>query len=367
MGAGRYRLAGMSAELRIIDAAGNRAREGLRVLEDVARFGLDDAELSAELKDLRHGLRDGLGGLAALGAGALALVEGRDTAGDVGTGIEGSGEGARADLADVAGAAAGRVSEALRTLEEVSKVLGAGVEAGGAAPWMAFEALRYRVYEVHRRVAVGIRPAARQWRLCVLITERLCVHHPWEVVAERAMVGGADCLQLREKELESGELLVRARRLVGMARGRGVSVIVNDRADVALLAGADGVHVGQTDLGVAEVRRLGARPARRLLVGVSCSTVEQARAAVRDGADYLGLGPMFVSGTKARAVLAGVGLVREVVADPVASRAPHLAISGITAQNLGGLMAEGCRGVAVSGAVCGAEDVEGAARGLCGG
>jgi thiamine-phosphate pyrophosphorylase len=143
-------------------------------------------------------------------------------------------------------------------------------------------------------------------------------------------------------------------------------VIVNDRADVALLAGADGVHVGQSDLSVAEVRRLSSRPARRLLVGVSCSGVEQAREAVAAGADYLGLGPMFASTTKVKGRLAGPALVEAVVRDPVASRVPHLAISGINESIVGELLAVGCRGVAVSAAVCGAEDVAGAVRALLG-
>src|SRR5690606_21950697 len=102
---------------------------------------------------------------------------------------------------------------------------------------------------------------------------------------------------LREKELSDRELLARARRLVGIARekDRSVAVIINDRPDIALLAGADGVHLGQTDLTVADVRRIAGF---ELLVGVSCSTLAQAQQAAREGADYLGLGPMFASRTK---------------------------------------------------------------------
>ncbi|MCB9840758.1 MAG: thiamine phosphate synthase [Phycisphaeraceae bacterium] len=354
----------MSAEARIIDAAANRAREALRVMEDVARFGLDDAALAGELKAMRHGLRDAIGGLSGVGIGEADLLSSRDTPGDVGTSIEGAGEGSRRGLVDVAAAAGARLSEALRTLEEVSKTLADG-DDGAARSWERFEALRYAGYDVQRRLALAMSPPARQWRLCVLVTEALC-RQPWEVVVRDAIEAGADCLQLREKSLDSRELLARARRLVEIARPLGASVIINDRPDIALLSGADGVHLGQTDLTVGDVRRLSARLARRLIVGVSCSTLEQARAAVADGADYIGLGPMFVSGTKPKAVLAGPGLVERVVADPVASRVPRLAISGITPANIGELAAVGCRGVAVSAAVCGAADVGAAVRGLLG-
>ncbi|MEZ6233095.1 MAG: thiamine phosphate synthase [Phycisphaerales bacterium] len=352
----------MSAEFRIIDAAANRAREALRVMEDVARFGLDDAVLAGELKAMRHGLRDAIGGLSCVGIGGRELASSRDTPGDVGTSIEGADEGSRRDLGEVAAAAGARLSEALRTLEEVAKALADGGE-GAARLWERFESLRYSGYDVQRRLTLAMAPAARQWRLCVLVTEALC-RQPWEVVVREAVEAGADCVQLREKSLESRELLARARRLVETARPLGASVVINDRPDIALLSGADGVHLGQTDMNVQDVRRLSARPARRLIVGVSCSTIEQARAAVAGGADYIGLGPMFVSGTKPKAALAGTGLVERVVADAVASRVPHVAISGITAANVGELAAVGCRGVAVSAAVCGAEDVGAAVRGL---
>lgn len=360
----------MSAELRILDANANRAREALRVMEDIARFGLDDPALSADLKATRHRLREALARLASVGIDGPALLESRDTPGDLGTAIEGSGEASRTDLANIAAAAASRLGESLRSLEETAKLLPTAPGALESA-WESFEGLRYAAYDLHRRLVLALRPSARQWRLCVLITEALC-RHPWEAVAARAIAAGADCLQLREKSLDSGELLRRAERLVQIARDtpapgtRRPSVIINDRAEIALLAGADGVHVGQSDLGVADVRRLSARPARRLLVGVSCSTLERAVQAVRDGADYLGLGPMFPSTTKAKPTLAGPGLISAVVGDPVASRVPHLAISGITRERAGELAAVGCRGIAVSAAVCGAEDVEGAVRGIIG-
>jgi thiamine-phosphate pyrophosphorylase len=192
----------------------------------------------------------------------------------------------------------------------------------------------------------------------VLITESLC-RRPWLEVARAAIEGGADCVQLREKEMEDREVLARAKSLVELARSPlahalgSCSVIINDRPDIALAAGADGVHLGQGDMPVRAVREIAGAG---LIVGVSTSRVEEARAAVRDGADYLGLGPMFATTTKHKPELRGPGYVREVMADPMLAGVPHLAIGGITPGNVVELAAAGCRGVAVSSAVCGAED-----------
>lgn len=343
----------MSSIARLIDANANRAREGLRVVEDVARFVLGDATACAELKAIRHGLGGAIGSLP---VDRGVLLAWRDTAGDVGTTATTAGEASRADLPAIVAAAAGRLAEALRAIEEGAKAL----NAGGVA--RDVERLRYRAYDacggVERALGTG---RAEQWRLCVLITEALCTHHPWERVAELAVEGGADCLQLREKGLETGELIARARVLMEIVRGAGGGraggpavprVIVNDRVDVALVAGADGVHVGQGDMSVRGVRQIAGNS---LLVGVSTGNLEQARAAAAAGADYCGVGPMFASTTKPKAV-AGLGYLREYLADAACARVPHLAIGGIGGANLGELVGAGCRGIAVSSAVCGAEE-----------
>lgn len=335
----------MAALERMFDANVNRACEGLRTLEDLARFLLDDAETSRRAKDARHSIRT-----AAASVGPRRLVAWRDTPGDVGTAISTPDEMSRKDAGSLAAAAGNRVAEALRACEEVAKAL-------DLQP-LAFEAARYEAYEIQRRLLTALGAGSPRWSVCVLITDELC-RRGWKAVAEGACRGGASCLQLREKDLGDRELLDRARAMVELARPLGVPVVVNDRPDVALIAGAAGVHVGQGDLPVGDVRKV---VGDRLLVGVSCATLEQARQAVQDGADYLGLGPMFTSGTKAKPALSGPALVEAVVADAVASRLPHLAISGIDATNACELARRGCHGVAVCGAVCGADDPESATR-----
>lgn len=339
--------------VRMLDANFNRAREALRVMEDAARFVAGDGGVCAACKRGRDELRLAIG---ELGLDATRLAAARDTPGDVGTGLTGAGEGDRGDgVFGVVVAAGKRLSEALRVIEEAGKLL-----PGGTPGVARIKGLRYQGYEIERRLTMALAGGlgggarARQWGLCVLITEALCQHHPWERVAEEAMRGGADCVQLREKTLEGKALLERALRLLEIARERrggkgGVSVIVNDRVDVALAAGADGVHVGQGDLPVAAVRRLAGR---RLLVGVSTANIGEARRAAEEGADYCGCGPVFVTTTKHKPVLSGMGYLREYLADERVSKVPHLAISGITPENMGALVAAGVKGVAVSSAVC---------------
>jgi thiamine-phosphate pyrophosphorylase len=322
-------------------------------MEDLARFVLDDDRLSAELKGLRHDLRAALTEVPGVDVGLL--LASRDTERDVGTLHTHPGECRREGLRDLALAASGRLCEALRCIEEASKALG-----GNAA---AFEALRYRAYPLEQSLALALGTGTcPQWRLCILITESLC-RLPWLQVARAAIAGGADCLQMREKALPDRDLLSRAAQLVDTARShpRKAAVIVNDRADIALAAGADGVHLGQEDLPVGEARRIAGD---RLWLGVSTATLEDARAAARAGADYCGVGPMFATTTKHKPVLGGPGSLRAYLEDSVASRLPHLAIGGITPHNVHELVRAGCRGVAVSSAVCGAEDPEAICRAL---
>ncbi len=343
------------ALLRILDANANRAREALRVLDDVARFALDDAALTADLKTLRHAV---LGALARAMPDAGHLLASRDTEGDVGTGLTTPSEFQREGLAQIAQRNAARLTEALRSLEEALKALG---DPAAAAD---IEQARYRAYTLHRTLALRLGCASRGQRtLCVLITQSLCTHHAWDTVARRAIEGGADALQLREKDLSDRAVLERARALVAIARemNPAVQVWINDRPHVALLARAHGVHVGQTDLAVADVRAI---VGLGMLVGVSTSRLDEALQASDDGADCCGLGPMFPSTTKAKPTIAGPDYLRAYLAEPRTARIPHLAISGIDAARAGELARLGCRGVAVSSAVCSAPDPREAARAI---
>jgi thiamine-phosphate pyrophosphorylase len=328
--------------LRILDANFNRAREAIRMLEDIARFSLNDADLASGFKTLRHDLTASLET-----TDSLRMLAHRDTPHDVGTQLQTRAEYQRESLHDIAAASAGRLSESLRAIEECLKGQALTDEA------KRVEQARYAAYALDQRLRLALGTGRqRQWRVCVLITASLC-KHPWLDVARAAIDGGADCLQLREKNLDGGELLERATLLVQLAKPRGCSVIINDSPDIAILADADGVHVGQTDLPISAVQRLAGK---RLLVGVSTSNPLQARAAASAGADLCGVGPMFATTTKHKPDLAGPAYLREYLAEPHTARIPHLAIGGITPENIRELSEIGCLGVAVSSVVCSARD-----------
>ena len=175
---------------------------------------------------------------------------------------------------------------------------------------------------------------------------------------EAALKGGVTCVQLREKELEDAAFLQEARELSALCRRYGVPFLVNDNVDIALASGADGVHVGQEDMDPAQVRL---RAGKDMLLGVSVHTVEEAREAVRKGADYLGVGAMFPTGTKADAERVPRQVLRNICA---AVDVPVVAIGGLNRESIPRLSGSGVDGVALVSAIFSAEDIEGACREL---
>ena len=339
---------------RILDASANRAAEGLRVVEDYARFVLDDAHLTAQVKSLRHDL-----------AACLALLPmadrlaARDTTDDVGTEITTAAEASRADAWQVCTASSERVKQSLRSLEEYGKLHSAEFAA-------RIEQLRYRHYTLER--AIGITTTAIDrlhfCSLCVLVDGRDSLDAFAELCTQ-VVAAGVPMIQLRDKRLDDRALLERARLLVEIAASDAHAeghanthtlTIVNDRPDIAAAAGADGVHLGQDDLPPKAARDI---LGPRALIGVSTHNIHQARAAVLDGASYIGAGPTFPSETKSFDAFPGLDYLREVAAEV---RLPTLAIGGITAENLPEVLATGVGGVAVSSAVAAAPDPGAAAR-----
>lgn len=331
--------------MRVIDASANRAAEGLRVLEDYVRFVLDDPFLTGELKGVRHELAACLERLP-----MDARLAARETLADVGTDIKGAQEARRQDFAQLADANFSRVREALRSLEEYAKLIAPELAA-------ASERLRYRLYTLHRAVRRMDR-ARKQLagaRLYVLVDgcdseaelERLCA----------SLVGaGVHVLQLRDKRLDDRALIGRARAVRRVTRGTDTLFIMNDRPDLAVLAEADGVHVGQEELSVKDARTI---VGCERLVGVSTHNIEQARQAVLEGADYIGCGPTFPSPTKRFEAFPGPAFLRQVAAE---IRLPAFAIGGIREGNLGMVLETGFFRVAVSSGVTGVADPAVAAK-----
>ena len=234
-----------------------------------------------------------------------------------------------------------RIAEALRSLEEYSKLVNV---------WLAgrFEVLRYDIYTVEKMTmtAVAAHRSLGDARLMVLVGG-LPTFGDLTWVVEEAIAGGADVIQYREKGVPDRELLRRAREVrILTARAR-IPLIMNDRADLARLAGCDGVHLGQEDVSVRDARRVLNSASH---VGVSTHDREQLDAAVLAGASYLGVGPVFPSPTKefSEPELAGLAYVR-LAAE--ATALPWFAIGGIHAENVDRVLEAGATRVAVSGAV----------------
>ena len=180
-------------------------------------------------------------------------------------------------------------------------------------------------------------------------------------IARAALAGGADAVQLRDKSATAQNLCLLVTEIQPIARKFGAVLLVNDRVDVALVAGADGAHVGQEDLPAREARRLLPPPS---VLGVSAGTVEEARKAARAGADYIGVGPVFPTPTKPDAgePIGVEGLARVARAVEV----PVVAIGGITLENVTAVIEAGASGAAVVSAVVSAQDMAQAARALKG-
>ena len=175
---------------------------------------------------------------------------------------------------------------------------------------------------------------------------------------EAALKGGVTCVQLREKDLEEGAFFQEAKEICDLCRRYGVPFIVNDNVEIAIACGADGIHVGQEDLAAGEVRH---RVGENMILGVSVHTVEEARQAVRDGADYLGLGAVFPTGTKTDADVMPGDMLRAICG---AVDVPTVAIGGLNRSNILQLSGSGVDGAALVSAIFGAEDIEEACREL---
>lgn len=195
-------------------------------------------------------------------------------------------------------------------------------------------------------------------RLHLVTDSALCGERGLLSVVEAAVRGGVSCVQLREKTLATRAFVERARALKASLAPLGVPLIINDRVDVALACGADGIHVGQGDMAPADVRRL----LPDALVGLSIETLEQLEHAEQEAVDYYGISPVFATTTKADTA-AAVGLegLRKM---RTRTRRPLVAIGGIAPDNAQAVIAAGADGLAVVSALCAAPDPGEVARQL---
>jgi len=308
--------------IRVLDANINRAAEGMRVLEDMARFILENQCLCESIKQCRHNLRD-----------QSPSVYSRNTSEDVGTRISTAKEKNRGSLHDIAIAASHRCSEALRVVEEFLKLHGAQ---------HSIESIRYTMYDLSAEVIRGLGSTNKQqWKCCFIMTADDCAL-PWKNTLTQALAGGCDCVQIREKAMQTKALIYHVLEVKEITDKHGVPIIINDRVDVMLATNSAGVHLGKDDMPIMDARKISGKGR---IIGATAHSEEEVVIATEAGADYIGVGAMFASSTKPTAIVKGPPLLN------YAKHIHHLAVGGITPENVRQLYTVGCKGIAVSSSI----------------
>lgn len=315
---------------RILDANLDRAREGLRIIEDWCRFGINNVPMAGECKQMRQELASWH---------SQEIRTARDTPGDIGTQLTHPQEEQRASIHQVLQANLCRVQEALRVLEEYGKIYSPDMG-------IAFKQMRYRVYTLETNLLAFRRHRLLNQAPLYLVTsssEQLFLN------VEAALQGGLTLVQYREKKADDLMRLSHAQKLRQMCYHYGALFIINDRVDLALAVDADGVHLGQQDLPIAIARQL-LGPDR--VIGRSTTNSDEMQRAIAEGADYIGVGPVYETPTKAGKAAAGLEYVQYAAKNaPI----PWFAIGGIDPNNINEVINAGAQRVAIVRAIMEAE------------
>jgi thiamine-phosphate pyrophosphorylase len=324
---------------RILDANLDRAREGLRVIEEWCRFGLENAPLT----DCCKRLRQQLGGWHSNQLRAM-----RNTPEDPGTQLTHAQEQQRSSLQGLLQVNFARIQEALRVLEEYGKLYNSALAAD-------CKHMRYQVYDLESQLLGHPRLQKLQRSPLYLVTSP---HDDLLAIVEAALQGGLTLVQYRDKTSDDQTRLVKAQALRQLCHRYDALLIINDRVDLAIAVDADGVHLGQQDIPIALARQI-LGPQR--LVGRSTTNATEMEKAVAEGADYIGVGPVYETPTKVGKAAAGLDYVRYAAQK---SPLPWYAIGGIDATNLGQVLGAGATHVAVVRAIIEAESPQQATQAL---
>jgi len=331
---------------RIIDANLNRATEAARVLEEIARFLLDDKDLSEKLKNVRHKLN------SMQDEDYENYLHSRDTENDIGVDIANSTE--RINIENIFKANIKRLQQALRTLAEYS------VETPQSQA--VFEKLRYSSYTLEKIMWEKLKEKYNQLKLTdkklylVTNSDKFKSEDDLLDAIASSLQGGVDILQLREKTMPAKKIVELGRKIKQLCLQYGCTFIVNDRVDIALILEADGVHLGQDDLDVKSAREI---LGNNIIIGVSTHAPEQAQKAVEDGADYIGVGPVFETPTKLGRQAVGLGYAKWVAEN---IDLPTFAIGGIDEENFEQVLETGIEKIAVVRAIINSASPEKAAQ-----
>ncbi len=328
--------------LRIIDANINRCAEGIRVIEEIARFAVGDEQLTRAVKDLRHEVR-GLSGLF-----AADTTKFRDSAGDVGGRFSTPSEERRESLAAAARANFFRVEEGLRVIEEFAKL--EFPEGSRRA-----KNLRFRVYEMEKAFLAG-GPAEIPFPdlpfLYTFIDRSFVAQGEVAATAAALVEGGSGMIQYRAKAISIGEMRRDLASVIPVTEMAGIPLIVNDHPGLAAETGAGGVHLGSSDADPATARDI-LGPGR--IIGLSVRTPGEIAAAPLELLDYIAVGAVFPTSTKDDAVITGLEMVSSAKRS---TSLPVVAIGGIRAENAGSVLDAGSDGLAVISAVLSGDPVK---------
>ena len=332
------------AIFRIIDANFNRAREATRLMEEYCRFALNSSELTGRAKKLRHQICDAIGKLD-----PNMLITSRDIHTDVGRDMAVEGQFSRLNLSDCFTAAAKRLTEALRVLAETTQTLEPAVA-------QVFEQLRFDAYSLEKDTLIQSSAAKKfaSVRLYILLTVSND-HSDSQILdlVKACAAGGADCIQLRAKGIGDRRTFELAGETVKICKDADVISIINDRVDIAAAAGADGVHLGWDDLPTEQARKMQLTP---MIFGLSTHSIDQLKTAIAQRADYVSLGPVFATNTKPYLAPAGLEYVAEAMPLLDDTTFGHVAVGGITLENIDEVLKAGAQAVAVCSAVTQAAD-----------
>ena len=324
---------------RIIDANLNRGTEALRVLEEISRFILDDKEISNSLKIIRHRLN------SIQDLDYESYLNARDTENDVGTKIKNPDK--RNNLKSIFKANIKRLQQSLRVLAEYMP-----------ENYDVFEELRYKSYTLEKNMWDKMKKIKLLNRKLYLVTnsDKFDSEDLFLDAVASALKGGVDILQLREKNMPANKIIELGKKIKLLCGEYNALFIVNDRVDIAFAVGADGVHLGQDDMDIQSAREILGENA---IIGVSTHAPEQAQKAVLDGADYIGVGPVFTTPTKPGRQSVGLEYVKW-VSDNI--DLPAFAIGGIDLDNVNEVISNGAKKIAVVRAIINSVNPEIAAR-----
>ena len=316
---------------RILDANLDRAREGIRIIEEWCRFALEDVKAAQTCKEMRQTLAQWH---------TEDIRQARNTPDDCGTTLTHPQEETRENAETVLHINLSRTQEALRVLEEYGKLY--HPEMGNT-----FKQLRYQVYTLESHLfstSPHQRLNAAQLYLVTSASENLFS------IVEASLKGGLSLVQYRNKDTDDNIQIAEGRKLCELCHQYGALFIMNDRADLALAVNADGVHLGQQDLPIAVARKiLGANK----IIGRSTTNPHEMENAIQEGADYIGVGPVYKTPTKPGKKPAGLDYVRYAAKH---SPVPWFAIGGINRDNIKNVIASQAKGVAVVRSIMGASD-----------